>query len=290
MRCLPSIIAALLVVSIFAPKALAGSNDLRLARLNYFDQQYCGWNTPDKGGDAVLCVLKPNGQDMFGKLITELGIATAPKMLTTPDTSGQAGFEFGLATSFTTVNNGEPYWQVVESGSPSAALSTLQFQMVKGLPFGMEIGGNVTHLISSRMVNVSGFLGISLNEGIWYAPDITLKLFGGRLFGVGALNLNNAGADLIIGKEFSLKGVGTLTPYAGYEFLYLNANTKLFDPTPATLADGEANLISFNMTHSFVNKGVFGLRYLITIFSLYFQADISDKKVHSYSLKAALEF
>ena len=280
------IVAALLYVF----PAAAGDNDLQLSRLNYYDYDHCGWMTPKTEGGEFVCVLKPNGQENFESLATELGILMSPKMMATADTLGEAGFEFGLATSFTTINNTEEYWQVVNDGDPDSVMNTIQLQVRKGLPFGMEIGATLTQLAASKMMHINGMFAISLNEGVWKAPDITLRFFGGRLAGVGELNLSTAGGDAVMSKEFSLDGVGTMTPYAGYEFLYVNANTKLIDPTPSTLADGDSSLISFNRVDAFANKLVVGLRYVITAVAFYAQADITDQSMQSYTVKLAVEF
>ena len=94
-----------IIVAAFPLGTKAGDNDIQISRLNYYDYDHCGWRTPEEQEEGFVCILKPNGQELFKSLVTELGIVMSPKMLATADTLGEAGFEFGLATSFTTIKN-----------------------------------------------------------------------------------------------------------------------------------------------------------------------------------------
>src|SRR4051812_44192561 len=96
--------SALAFAILGAAAARANNNDLVLSRLG----------TADPGGNGVT----PD-EAAFRSLASELGVVTAPKMLSPADTMGYSGFQFSTELSFNTINGSKPYWRGAAGAKPS---------------------------------------------------------------------------------------------------------------------------------------------------------------------------
>jgi hypothetical protein len=65
----------------------------------------------------------------------------------------------------------------------------------------------------------------ALNEGFTYLPDIAVRGHLSKLINGRELDLTVGGVDLGIGKRFALAGTVTLTPYVGWNLLFVGAST-----------------------------------------------------------------
>jgi len=113
-----------------APPARADKNDLVLSRL--------GLNVEQNPGEFV--VVPDNAR--FRSLVSQLGVALAPRFLTPADTLGFSGFNFSADLSFTAIDADGDYWCATEEAAGCAG--------------GGEKGSSTL-----------GTVGIFVRKGIW---------------------------------------------------------------------------------------------------------------------------
>jgi hypothetical protein len=119
------------------------------------------------------------------------------------------------------------------TGKFSGPLLLPSVHIRKGLPFSFEVGTRLTWINTSRMGAGTLELKWSVNEGFAVLPDIGIKGSVTRLFNNRDFDLTVAGLDIGIGKRFAIGGMLTLTPYIGWNLLWVSAvsNTVDFQPS-----------------------------------------------------------
>lgn len=172
----------------------------------------------------------------FRQFASELGLALAPRGLSSAATLGEAGFEFALASSFTPVDPQADHWVKAKSAdssaAPSSVLTTLQLQLRKGLPFSLELGGSLVHLVESSMFTLGAELKWALVEGIKNVPDLAVRVSANRLLGNTQLDMITGNVDATISKSFGLGNTLRLSPFAGYAHNIVYAASHVLDATP----------------------------------------------------------
>ena len=230
--------AALALTSVLAgvpAVAAAGDNDLVLARLA---------TRVGSGTDERVI-----GQSLeLRSLVSELGVALAPRLLTPADTLGFGGFQLTADFSSTTITRDAPFWRA-RAGSPSptagdepvvhgtGALPTVGVFVRKGMWFpvpSIEFGGGAVHLMDSRLWSGQGYVKLALLEGYHRLPLPSVAVRGAvsRLFGQKELDLTIASFDASISKHFGVAGTWGIDPYAGYNVLLMVPRSEVIDPTP----------------------------------------------------------
>ncbi|MBI4509441.1 MAG: hypothetical protein HY698_07375 [Deltaproteobacteria bacterium] len=213
-------------------QAWAGENDLVLPRLAEV--------TAARDG-----VVAKNQE--FRSLVSELGVALAPKFLSPADTLGYSGFQFSSELSFTTIHRTESYWCATEETDgcgPSdtkttAALPTVAVFARKGiwLPLpSFELGAGALHVLDSRMWAAQAYAKLALHEGFheWPIPSLAVRLAASRLFGSEQLDLTVTSVDVSVSKSFGILGTVSLEPYAGWNLLWMLPRSQVLDKTPET--------------------------------------------------------
>ena len=212
----------------------AGELDFRLNRANVLIQ-----------GDAVNGFSPDNAR--FRDFVTQLGFVMAPRMASPAETLGHAGFHMSAMWSGSFVSSNEPYWMVTESGmrrgSAPDVVQTLQLDIRKGLPLSFEVGANFMWLAESEMFAPGLELRWAFQEGFRYSPDFSVRAAVNHLVGNRDLSLTTIAADLMISKNFGLGGLINFTPYAGWSLVFINATTRVIDPTPLDENDIFNNLV-----------------------------------------------
>jgi len=169
----------------------------------------------------------------FRSLSSELGVLMAPQPMDPADSLGLSGF--GLSADFTinTIAGDEPYWDLTSDGADGAA-PTLQVMGRKGLWPGFEVGGGATHLFDSRMWAMSGYGKFALHEGFHHLPipSIAVRASFSRLLGAKDFNMTTAAPAVTVSHVFGLGKSFSLTPYAGYEALFVLSRSTVLDATP----------------------------------------------------------
>jgi hypothetical protein len=236
-----------------AGQAAADTNDFTLSRFRTcpagVDPAYCsalggrdGIQTHGSckaGSSAEDCAIEQvyGDNELFQKFATEFGMVMSPKFLAPAETLGLAGFDVGLEASFTPIDTSKEYWEKaspVEGQKPDSVLTTMQIHVRKGLPFSFELGGTLTKLMNSDIFALGGELKWAFNEGFYYLPDLAVRLSANRLLGSKDLDMLTGGLDLSISHPFGIGGLLSLTPYAGWNLLFVNASSHVLDATPGT--------------------------------------------------------
>jgi len=247
--------------------------------------------------------------DAFRGLSKDLGLVFAPKYLAPAETLGEAGFDVGFNMSLSTVDAKADYWRGLEGGEPSPFV-TAQAQVRKGvtIPYlvSLEVGGAVTWLIDSELVALGTDVKWALNEGFFYLPDLALRGSLTNVVGSSDMNLTTAGFDLSISKSWGLFGLVNVTPYAGYNRLWVISSSRLLDvapedPRPPIIREcdpadlGCTEDLAFQPEFVFdteiqsLNRYFLGSRFVFGYASITLEGAFSDT-VNSYSARVGFDF
>jgi hypothetical protein len=232
--------------------ARAGKNDLQL--INLCDPHVvagigseCSWVTRDANGSITAPVtVDADGQSRFRSLMSELGVVIAPRLQTPADTLGYAGFQVSAELGVTKINSSQPYWNGVagvDPANPTAArpdsyLTTVGAFVRKGLWLPLpafEFGAGAINIVGSRMYAVQGYAKLALQEGFhgWWLPSLAVRGSVSQLLGTDQVDLNVYGIDVLISKAFGVAGTFRVEPFAGWNMLFIDAQSGVIDATPA---------------------------------------------------------
>jgi hypothetical protein len=242
-RRLVAVLARMVVVGTVASGAVlgsarpawAGDNDLVLARLGNIVNDGAG-NPVDVVGSNLA----------FRSLASELGVVMAPHLLTPSDTLGFGGFQFAVDYAYTSINDTAYYWRALASSPDPASdtishgnmlMPTLGLFMRKGIWFPLpsfEFGLGAVHLLDSRIWAAQGYVKFALHEGFHDLPIPSAAVRGGasRIMGTDQIDLTVASVDVSLSKDFGLQGSVTLSPYGGWNHLWIVPRSEVIDKTP----------------------------------------------------------
>jgi len=249
--------AAFLMFAILASTAQAGNpNDIHLHFL------YKGKTTE----------LRNAQQNAFKKLSAEYGFAMTEPVLAPAETLGIAGMDLGVSFSVADIPENQEHWvRSVEDERPDNSLVMTRIRFRKGLPLSLEIEGSTGFISGSTAMTAGVGFKWALNEGFYYFPAISIRGSVNRLFSSRDLHLMSVTGDVWVSKQFPIVGMFTLTPYIGYSFVYVRADSSVLDPTPKSFDDNESletgNFVFRSMNH-FGNRLFFGLRIVWFILAL----------------------
>lgn len=258
----------------------------------------------------------------FRNLVGELGFALAPTVMHPARTTGMAGFVIALEGSFTSLNTGStspvsngtqtfqtPYWQVGTQGrrdpatksfvprndTPSGTLQVWALKARKGLPFGLELATVLGVVSGMTGALVGGDVRWAVLEGfrtgvLGYVPDVSVGAGVRNLAGASKLYLTTASFDAVLSKPIALADASRLSPYVGYQRVWVFGNSTIVDLTPNTdalvrcgykgsdpvtgaplcsnkLSNGKDDAYDFANNNTFTpvrvarNRGVIGVQY-----------------------------
>jgi hypothetical protein len=236
------------------PSAHADAMDLALSRLRIpSDKDNCG-NRP--GG--TWCA----DQELFERLVSELGVAMAPAVTGPARTIGPRAFQLMLGTTVTSIEGGQLYWRRGSEGrrglyqpedmldptiaqdrpalgfneSPPAALAWNQVQFRKGLPFGLEAGALLGQGLQTSMWTLGAALKWSLFEGfrtgLGQLPDVAFQAAISRSVGSSQATLHVYAFDLTFSKPFVVEQTWSVSPFLGFQLLHADIDSGVVDLTP----------------------------------------------------------
>ena len=235
--------------------ARAGKNDLQLGNL-------CapGTNTPaglhaagvrrgssaTAAGGSPASPSTPTRQSSYRSLMSELGVAIAPRLMTPADTLGYAGFQFSAELGVTKISNDEAhFWDgtaAVTPANPMAArpdsyLTTVGGFVRKGLWLPLpafEFGAGALSILGSRMYALQGYAKMALQEGFhgWWLPSFAVRGSASQLLGTSDVDMIVYGIDLLASKAFAIGGTARIEPYFGWSMLFIDARSGVIDATP----------------------------------------------------------
>lgn len=214
--------ASFVLVAVMASaSALADPYDIRVQKLG----------NPSPGGANF----SPAANARFRAFAREYAAALTSVNLMPPETLGHAGFALNAELSAVTFNQSEfdVPTQRLDSGAGTdgieGALLIPSVHVRKGLPWSFELGGRAAWIEKSGMAAATGEVKWALNEGFTFLPDLGARGFVTRLFNTKDFDLTAAGLDLGLGKQFAVGGMITLTPYAGWNLVWVAASSKSID-------------------------------------------------------------
>ena len=164
----------------------------------------------------------------FRAFVRELGAALTSVSLTPPETLGHSAFAVNAELSVVQLRQQLPTERDIQG-----ALLVPSVHVRKGLPFSLELGARAAWIEKSRMAAGTAELKWAINEGFGYLPDVSLRGSVTKLFGTRDFDLTAGGADLAVGKEFAIGGMITLTPYVGWNLVWVGASSNTIDFRPS---------------------------------------------------------
>jgi hypothetical protein len=249
----------------------------------------------------------------FMNMVSELGFAIAPTAFHPARTTGFGGFALTLEASYSHINangmsneaNGThiAYWQQGTQGptnpntnqfstvnqNPDSLLQIYTLKARKGLPFGFELVGALGYIANTTMWVGGADVRWALLEGfrtglLGVLPDIAVGSGVRTLTGTSKFDLTTVGIDAQVSKPIALADSSSLTPYVGYQRLYVFGDSGIINLTPgvdAVQACGERGITSsgqpicsnpnaigdfnnnvvFTKVRTHYNRGIVGLNY-----------------------------
>jgi hypothetical protein len=229
---------ALLCGALVSAQAAAKPMDPALGRLSLGDCSTAGVCTPD--------------QAAFVRLMSQWGAALLPATPHDAKSNGLSGLELSLHGAFTSIDAGADYWQrgtvgeatADRNADPSSFLMLYSFEARKGLGFGVEVAGNIGLMPETSLVSWGADVSLSVLEGfrrgvLGYLPDVSLGAAVREVSGLGLMELSTLALEARLSKPLVIAGRHVLTPWLGYQYGFIMAESGYVDFTPArdALAD-----------------------------------------------------
>lgn len=210
--------AVLLGLSLASTVAVADPNDFHVAV----------FGNPNPGGTGY----RANSNNLFRAFVNEIGAGITSANLMPPSSLGHDGFSFTAELSVVSFDTNNPNFKVPAEGNFTNPLLIPSAHIRKGLPFSFELGARLGWIDKSRMGTATIELKWAVNEGFAYLPDIGVRGYGTRLINNRDFDLTAAGFDIGVGKRFAIGGMVTLTPYGGWNLVFVGASSNNVDFNP----------------------------------------------------------
>jgi hypothetical protein len=205
---------------------------------------------------------------LYYKLVSQLGFALAPSAPYEARTTGLSGFQISLLGAFTAIDADADYWRRGTRGSsdrspsvdgagfeqnrdPDGWLQLYSLEVRKGFGFGVEAAGSLGVMPNTSLIEWGADLRVALLEGLrhgaWrYLPDTSVGIGLRRATGLSDLDLGVLALDArvsepLVGPSF------IVTPWLGYQFARIEAESTLVDLTPGRDALGECGYVGANV-------------------------------------------
>ena len=213
-------------------------------------------------GTSVSGVACEPDNDAFMSLVNQFGMAVAPTSMYPAHTTGYAGFEISLEGAYTSINNTSDYMKDGTRGpsddvtgvkskrndSPASILQLYSLRLRKGFGFGVETGVAFGFMPNTSIISGGLDLRLAIFEGFrdgipGYFPDIAVTGSVRTTTGSPQVQLTVVGVSGVISKPITLFETGVLTPWAGYQHLFIYGNSGVVDLTPGENAIQACGLV-----------------------------------------------
>lgn len=170
--------------------------------------------------------------DEHRKLVTELGLLIAGKVLSPSNTLGANGFDVGFEVTTGLIHGQEPYWtKAVKDGSIPRVFAYPTLRVRKGLPFSLEGGMTVSYLPFTQQQVIGGQARMALHEGFSLVPDVAIQIGYDEYVGNEQLDLNVKTGIATLGYTWTFghfAGVktGRIAAWAGYGKLIISSRVN----------------------------------------------------------------
>jgi hypothetical protein len=216
---------------------------------------------------AVAAGIAPNSvpclpdNAAFRNYISDLGTAIAPTAFHPANTTGFGGFALTFDFSFSKINadgvstaadgTQRKFWQDATEGpkdpttkaygtknpNPDSILGIYSLRARKGLPFGFEVGTSLGWVGSTSLWVLGADVRWSALEGfrtgvMGIIPDVSVGMGVRTLTGTHKFSLTTLGVDVQMSKPIPIAEQMSLTPWIGYQRLYIFGDATVLDATP----------------------------------------------------------
>jgi hypothetical protein len=187
----------------------------------------------------------------FDNLVSEYAFAIAPTAFHPARTTGFGGFAFTFDASYTKINSNQPYWREgtqgppdpsthqfsVENVSPDSLLQVYSLKARKGFPFGFEVAGDVGYIANTVMWVAGADVRWAILEGfrtgaLGALPDFSVGGGVRSLSGTSEFDLTTVGIDAQISKPITLADSSVLSPYVGFQRVYVFGDSQTVNLAP----------------------------------------------------------
>jgi hypothetical protein len=202
----------------------------------------------------------------FKKLISQLGFAFAPTAMHSARTTGFGGFHLSIEGVYTDIDQGAAYWHKGTQGTvdpntneanvsnpdPSTILQLYSLKLRKSFGFGLELTAAVGFMPQTSILSGGADVRLSLLEGFrsglpGILPDIAVGGGVRTITGTPQLQLTVAGLDAQVSKPLPIADSSIITPWVGFQYLWIFGDSGLVDLTPETDAVGYCNFSGINV-------------------------------------------
>lgn len=188
-------------------------------------------------------------QAAFTRLVNQYALALAPSAMLPAQTTGYGGIEISLEAVWTQVHSqsealrkgtrGQSGGIAGENESPDSLLQLYSVRVRKGFGLGVELLTQFGGLAQTGMLTG----GLDLRWAIWegmrvgwseYLPDLAWAASLRTMTGSTQMQMTVASTQLVASRPFSVARTGELTPWLGYQFLWMFGQSSSIDWTPGT--------------------------------------------------------
>jgi hypothetical protein len=189
----------------------------------------------------------------FKRLINQFGFALAPSAMHSARTTGFGGFHLSIEALYSTINGNRDYWKRGTQGprdpntnqpsiindSPPGLIQDYSLKFRKGFGFGFEVTGVVGIVPQTSIISGGADVRLSLLEGFrtgigGVLPDVSVGSGVRTITGSPQFQLTVVGLDGQVSKPFPIASSSVLTPWLGYQYLFIFGDSGNIDLTPAT--------------------------------------------------------
>ena len=282
----------LLLGALTSTTALADAYDFAIYQLG----------NPKAGGTGYTDGANAN----FRAFARRMGAAMTSTNLSPPETLGHSAFAISAELSVVDFGTATASTDLPTRGPVTGALLLPSVHVRKGLPWSFELGVRAAWFEKSRMGFGTLELKWALNEGFTYLPDICVRGHVSKLLNSRDFDVTAGGLDLGIGKQFAIGGMVTLTPYVGWNLVFVGASSGNVDFNPSrSLADSDAPNAQFTDYYVFDsvlaatntnNRFYGGFRFIAGVVMLGFEfsytalGSFNDSKIGTVVMPAVLAY
>lgn len=176
----------------------------------------------------------------YERFMAEYTFGLSPKILSPAETLGYSGFYLGFESTITPVpvdargtgdydpdDDMDNRWinGTAQKWEYPGVMFVPGIHIRKGLPWSFEIGSSVNFLAGASLVALGGEVKWTLFEGYRHGfrgalPDLAARGSVVRIVGETDADITIIGVDGSISYTFGAGGMVSLTPYAGYQYLW----------------------------------------------------------------------
>src|SRR5690606_21756076 len=242
-----SLFSVLLAVTLWSSPAVAEKMDFALERLAE-NSDTC--RTSD-GYSTGTETCRPDDA-AFLNLVHQFGMAIAPSAMYDGRTTGYGGFEIAVEGTYTAVNGDADYMKrgtrgpgdpvsgraSEENDSPASLLQLYSLRVRKGFGFGFETGLQFGFMPNTSLVSGGADIRMSILEGFrrgvpGYLPDFAIMGSARTITGTAQVQLTVAAASAVLSKPLTIAQTAVVTPWVGYQHLFIFGDSGVIDFTPA---------------------------------------------------------